>query len=252
MTVVWLKLLALCTMTLDHLGILLSLRGSISPELYDLLRTIGRMAMPLYCFLLAESFRHLQKDDARLRRFGLRLLILALISEPVFDFFLMATPFTLRYQSVIVTLLLGFGAMWIGQLTRRPYLSAPAFVLAGALAWLLHTDYEAPGVLLIWLFWVYTQWGMERSWLARFLWLFGSILIYYGFYAWTHVNQGTPEMVLRFFRENWSRFLTHLALIPILTSYRGQRGPKYPLAHRIYQWYYPAHLALFCLVGRIL
>ena len=68
-----LKILACLTMLLDHIGAVF-VRGYT-------LRIIGRIAFPIYCFLLVEGVLHTKNP----RRYGLRLGIGLLLSEIPFD-----------------------------------------------------------------------------------------------------------------------------------------------------------------------
>lgn len=68
------KIIALVCMVIDHVGV--SLLNDLSP-----LRWIGRIAFPLYAFLIAEGCRH-SKDRTH---YLLRLGVFALISEIPFD-----------------------------------------------------------------------------------------------------------------------------------------------------------------------
>ncbi|MBR1523666.1 MAG: TraX protein, partial [Lachnospiraceae bacterium] len=74
MTGTALKLIAVISMLIDHTGDVL-FPGTMW------LRYIGRLAFPIYCFLLVEGFFH-TKD---LRRYMFRLLLFGLISEIPFD-----------------------------------------------------------------------------------------------------------------------------------------------------------------------
>ena len=68
-----LQWIALITMTIDHIGFLLFQKLTI-------LRIIGRIAMPIFVFCLAEGFIHTKSRQ----KYFMRLGILAVISELVF------------------------------------------------------------------------------------------------------------------------------------------------------------------------
>lgn len=68
----WLKIIALLTMTIDHLGYLLP---SYNPELANVFRYIGRLALPLFCFMIVEGAIHTKN----FKKYALRLGIMASI-----------------------------------------------------------------------------------------------------------------------------------------------------------------------------
>lgn len=70
-----LKLIAIVTMVTDHVGVLLF------PEL-RILRTIGRIAFPIFAWLLVQGFLHTSSRT----RYGLRFLVFALISQVPYMF----------------------------------------------------------------------------------------------------------------------------------------------------------------------
>ena len=57
----YIKILAIIFMTLDHLGIYLAMKYGTTPsmiELANVFRIFGRLAFPLFIFLIAEGMRH--------------------------------------------------------------------------------------------------------------------------------------------------------------------------------------------------
>ena len=60
----WLKVIALVTMTIDHVGLTFNI---------DPLRYIGRLALPLFCFMIAEGVIHTRN----FKKYALRLGIMA-------------------------------------------------------------------------------------------------------------------------------------------------------------------------------
>lgn len=175
-----LKLIAITAMLIDHIGCVLLENGLLPilasaviagsstgflPKDYQtfaavdtVLRLIGRIAFPIFCFLLVEGFCHTRS----VRNYALRLGCFALISEIPFDLATNRTLYYPGYQNVFFTLLLGllvlagirFAADCLPAAQPRQkvllFLCQLLILLTGcALASLLHTDYSAFGILAI-------------------------------------------------------------------------------------------------------
>ena len=166
-----LKLFAVIIMLIDHTGaVFLAPLVSEAPDIstawkiYYLMfacRCIGRVAFPIFCFLLTEGARYTHS----ISKYTFRLFIFALVSEIPFNLGMNAAArhfsfFNLQYQSVFCTLLLGILAIWCAQSIRQAVslrwlgialavLSSLVFLALGAI---LKTDYGAYGVFLILLF----------------------------------------------------------------------------------------------------
>ena len=74
------KLIAIVSMLIDHTGAIL--QSYLTPELYELMRGIGRLAFPLFAFFIVEGFLHTRSVG----KYLLRLSVFALISELPFDY----------------------------------------------------------------------------------------------------------------------------------------------------------------------
>ncbi len=122
-------------------------------SMYITLREIGRLAFPIYCFLLVEGFFY----SKNLIKYGVRLLLFFFISEIPFDLaFLGHLGF--EHQNVFSTLLFGLIAMVLmekvrvkvdtAKFTGRLLWALPGFAVA-AVAQILNTDYGAFGVIAI-------------------------------------------------------------------------------------------------------
>ena len=147
-----LKWIALVTMFIDHIGAGI-LEMCYMPDLIGIdmiIRSIGRIAFPIYCFLLVEGYKYTRSKW----KYALNLLIFAFISELPFDY-LFSLGVSFKYQNVYFTLLFGMLAMMIaGEIEKR---DIPAGILLEILvvipiayiAYLFNTDYDAWGVLLI-------------------------------------------------------------------------------------------------------
>lgn len=163
-----LKTIACITMLVDHIGASCIEAGILTPgldagtlsqdtlsayPLYRLdmvLRFTGRLAFPLFCFLLVEGFVHTHNVKGYLGR----LVLFGLLSEVPFDLAFLRTPFYPGAQNVYWTLALGVLAMALmqkfqdaeGNIAWKGRLAALGCVV---LAQLLQTDYGAIGVALI-------------------------------------------------------------------------------------------------------
>lgn len=171
-----LKLIAIISMFIDHLGAAVVLRiliaagrngvFSLSPlcrtlymscdlyVVYRILRGIGRIAFPIFCFLLIEGFLHTHN----VKKYALRLLAFCAISEIPFDLAFQNTLLEFHSQNVFFTLLIGLLTMIACREIEKHVAMAPLFrgilyVLAlgigMGLAEFLHTDYSYRGVFCI-------------------------------------------------------------------------------------------------------
>lgn len=123
---------------------------------YTLMRMFGRIAFPIFCYVLVEGFLH----TSNLKKYLTRLAIFALISEIPFDLAFYQTPFHFGHQNVIFTMLIGLAAIagmrYLGfddkekqfSLWQRLLPMLP-FLVGFALAEVLCTDYSGMGVALI-------------------------------------------------------------------------------------------------------
>ena len=120
--------------------------------MFWILRSVGRMAFPIYVFLLTEGFCHTRNR----RHYAIRLGVFALISEMPFDLLVYGKLWAPQSQNVFFTLFLGVLMLtlvdWIGRNTDAAlaqYRQMAVIVAAALLAWFLRTDYDAAGIMLI-------------------------------------------------------------------------------------------------------
>lgn len=111
-----LKLIAIISMLIDHTGAtvlraVLNLPSVTSDPIwfafwktmYTYSRNIGRIAFPIFCFLIVEGFTHTRN----VRNYAFRMFLFALISEIPFDLALKGRWFNPDKQNVYFTLLIG-------------------------------------------------------------------------------------------------------------------------------------------------
>lgn len=167
-------------------------------ETYYLLRNIGRIAFPIFCFLLIEGFVYTRDR----KKYALRLFVFALISEIPFDLAFSSRILETQYQNVFFTLLLGLLTIMAVHAIEekvewneimRTALTAAAVLAGMQAAFLLRTDYAAKGVmciLVLYLFRKKRNWQVIAGCLAFFWWepwailAFVPIALYNGKRGW--------------------------------------------------------------------
>lgn len=213
-----LKLTACAAMLADHAAkVFLS---PSSPAYLILSGLVGRIAFPVFAFLLVEGFLHTRSRP----RYALNLLLFALAAEIPFDLALYKRPFFWLHQNTLFTLFLAL-LMLILLDTASTRLSSQTALLAARIiiitafalaAWMLHTDYDALGI--------------------------GAVAAMYLLWGFGIMAPGMGCLVLNL--ASFSNAGAFLALLPI-ACYSGKRGPgpKY-----LFYLFYPAHLlALYAL-----
>lgn len=195
-------------MALDHTGAVL-----YPSQIW--LRCLGRIAFPIFCFLIVEGFFHTHD----VRRYMGRLGVFALISEIPYDLAFRGVPLEYAHQNVFFTLLIGIGMVVLLERNREWPVKAVILLLAMWLAVLIRSDYNFRGVLLIFVFYIFH----ESRWLA---------VTAGGF--WNFLYQGVIQKY------------GVLSVLP-LALYNGERGRKMKYFFYIF---YPAHLLLLYGISR--
>lgn len=106
----WLKILAIVFMTLDHLGMYFVMRYQGNPamiELSNVFRIFGRLALPLFIFLIAEGVMHTRS----IRKYLLRLGIVGSAVSIIFILFTFTNYFAAaesiyRHGNIFIDLIL--------------------------------------------------------------------------------------------------------------------------------------------------
>ena len=201
-----LKCIAIVSMALDHTGAVL-----YPSQIW--LRCLGRIAFPIFCFLIVEGFFHTHD----VRRYMGRLGVFALISEIPYDLAFRGVPLEYAHQNVFFTLLIGIGMMILLERNREWPVKAVILLLAMWLAVLIRSDYNFRGVLLIFVFYIFH----ESRWLAVTA---GGL--------WNFLYQGVIQKY------------GVLSVLP-LALYNGERGRKMKYFFYIF---YPAHLLILGMI----
>ena len=207
-----LKLIACLTMLIDHVGALF-----FPHNLW--FRVIGRLAFPIYCFLLAEG-AHYTRNPVK---YGLRLFVGLLLSEIPFDLAFFGR-LTLAHQSVMFTLLLAFIlAVVIKKLPLTGKLLAviPFYFVAE----FLNTDYGGLGIIMAAVFLI----GRELP-EPMVIQTSGLLLVNFSYFSTSFIQP----------------FAT-AAMIPI-SLYSGQKTTKSKLLQWAFYLFYPVHLLVLWLL----
>ena len=136
-----LKWIAAITMLIDHIGAI------FYPDILGF-RIVGRIAFPIFAFLIVEGFRHTHD----LRKYMLRMLVFACVSEIPFDLAFFGIWFAPGHQNVMFTFFL---ALILLESLEKIYSAGwriLAFIAGMALAYVLRTDYNYFGILLVCLY----------------------------------------------------------------------------------------------------
>lgn len=207
-----LKVIALVSMTVDHIAYYLMGHNTWT---YDMMRTVGRMAFPIFAFLLVEGYGHTRST----RKYALSLLAFALISE--IPWWLLNHDNT---HNVFFTLLLGLIVIeGINKLGKKPLLWAVLIITICTIAIFLHVDYEYSGILLICTFHIFKPDKVTKCLLATlFMYQYGVVGLWLGLSAILcyNVERG-------FIKGQYAKYLCyayyplHLMLLFALISFLG-------------------------------
>lgn len=227
----WLKMLALLSMTCDHAAALwlcclegftepFFVLGNISVSWFSLMRSFGRLAFPLFAFLVVEGFLHTSDR----RRYGSGLLLFGVLSTVPWSLARYDCLYSIASLNILFTLFLGFLALcavrrWEeGRLTNLAL--AAVLITLLATARLIHTDYETEGV--------------------------GFILM---LYVLRHSPALQAALGIAILPVRWK---AGLAFIPI-ALYNGRRGfIRGAAAKYLFYVYYPIHLLIIYLLRQYL
>lgn len=226
-----LHILAMGLMLCDHLW------AMIFPAA-EWLTCLGRIAFPLFAFMIAEGYSHTHN----LRRYLLRMLVGALLAEIPFDLMYGGSIFYPFHQNVLWTFLLSLLLITLIEKCRLRFKPALATLMSVGLAILgfvlgyaAMVDYYGVGILTVLTFYFFRK----RNWkcrLCQFVCLYIlNVKLLGGYYYDVRVFGLEIEVVQQGFAL--------LALIPICL-YRGRQGIHNKFFQIFCYVFYPAHMLL--------
>lgn len=155
-----LKIIAMISMFIDHAAYIVfapifvwdGTKESMY-TLYCVMRGIGRIAFPIYCFLLTEGF--FRTHDRK--KYAFRLFLFALISEIPFDLAFCGSVWNKENSNIFFTLLLSFLMISVMEYAQKHFRNIPtivlislaAFAVCGGCAEWIRCDYGIKGVIAV-------------------------------------------------------------------------------------------------------
>lgn len=257
-----LKMIAVVCMVIDHATKVFYSRminpmlemDWMTPELYHGIRlaymvliSIGAVAFPLFAFAFAEGYAHTHDK----KRYLLRLILFALISEIPFDItfnygggpegwspeIARHWPMWWGYQNVFFTYAWALCTLWVleqaGRIQRKPpRLLLQGLIVLGAYVFMeeiLQSDYGGYGLVLI-----LAAYALRQNRLAQIAGMaVVNLLLYHNFVD----------------VENWFRVSFVVSMLLILL-YNGARGRKNLKA--FFYSFYPIHIAIIGFIDWLL
>ena len=235
LTAAVLHIIAMTLMLMDHLW------ATLLPA-REWLTCAGRVAFPIFAFMAVEGYFHTRS----FKKYILRMLLFAVLSEIPFDLMYGGTWFYPVHQNVLWTFLLGLLGVWLMEQVRKKgktwmyllvcVLVVPAGLVLGTLCMV---DYYGVGVLTVFVFSVLhgRKWWCFLGQLAALYWLNVELLggLMY------------PVQLFGMEFELCQQGLALLALIPIWL-YHGRQGyHSKPFQYLCYA-FYPVHMLLLVVV----
>lgn len=224
-----LRVLAMVLMLCDHTWALL-LPGE------QWLTCVGRLAFPIFAFLLTEGFFHTRS----LRRYCLRMLFWAVVTEIPFNLMMAGAPLYPYHQNVLWTFLIALLLMAALDQVRQRCAPLPSLLLcalltaAGFLAgYLTMADYYGVGVLTVLVFYFFRgcRWW---DFLGQLVCLYLLHVQLLGGYFFTITLFGREFGIVQ-------QGLALLALLPIWL-YRGRQGYHARWFQHFGYAFYPLHM----------
>ncbi len=218
-----LKFIALISMVIDHWALFF-----VSPEstAYSVMRCLGRIAFPVFAFLISEGFIHTRNR----KRYFLTLLFFAFISEIPW-FFIFRQSGT---HNVLFTLTLGVVALALIERLRGywPLCVLGVLIMCG-IGYLLRSDYNWRGVLMIVLFYVLRPENVQ-TWKERF--------------GIGDLPRGFIQVLFTFPLMMRSGIIGAVLASIVILLYDARPGRlRGPVAKYSFYAFYPLHLGLFYL-----
>lgn len=230
-----LHIMAMLFMLCDHLWAMV-VSGN------DWLTCIGRLAFPIFAFMIVEGYFHTRS----LKKYAGRMLLCAVLSEIPFNLAVGSSVVYPVHQNVLWTFLIGLLLIHLnekakkrGKLWLRIITAAATAALGFILGLVSFCDYNYAGVFTVLVFYFFR----ERKWYN----LVAQILLLW--YINAEMLSGFAYELTLFGNQFYlvRQSLALLALIPIWL-YRGKQGMHNKAFQFICYAFYPVHLLVLALI----
>lgn len=221
--------MAMAFMLCDHLW------GTIVPG-NDWLTCIGRITFPIFAFMLVEGYFH----SSSLKKYFLRLLIFALISEIPFNLAMGSRVFYPIHQNVLWSFIIALALICWNEkaknsekIWKRIAVACASVIAAYILGLVTMVDFYHAGILTVLVFYFFRgkKWWNYLLQLICLWYINTEMLGGYGYEL--------SVLGFDFFLQRQS--FAMLALIPIWL-YNGKQGHHSKIFQYICYGFYPAHL----------
>lgn len=225
-----LKLIALFTMIIDHVG------HFLFPELI-ILRVIGRIAFPIFTYLFALSARYTHN---RLQ-LGIRVWVSAFLGQIIL---------TVSHAEIIgIFFLFGLALILFELIDRGLDFSVLIFAYA---AEYFGVDYGAYGILTLYFFYKYNDQFSKQALSYIFITLLYVALPFMDPQNWSYI----PLILSSFFSYSWRYFIQALSIVSLilLAFYKKDKPvsfskPYDSIEKYFFYVFYPLHIALLAYLG---
>lgn len=209
-------------MIVDHAGL------ALFPNI-GAFRCVGRLAFPLYCFLLTQGYLHTRDVPA----YGRRLLLTAILSEIPFDLLIFGRISSAMEQNVLFSLLFGLLALIAVNACRKRPLTAWFMVISLCMSAMIAR----------------VSFGWLSVALCLSAYFAGQRKAVLALYTALSLAAYSLSLMLAGVAQSWVlvSFCSLFSLLPILL-YNGNRGLRSRFMTFLFYISYPLHLLALALI----
>lgn len=232
-----LHVLGMCLMLCDHAW------SALFPA-HRFLTSIGRIAFPIFAFMIAEGYFHTRDFNKYLKR----MFIFALISEIPFNLMMGGSLIGPYHQNVMWTFVIALIGMKLMDKIRVRYNMplriigcAGVVLISFVLGFAGFVDYYGTGVITVYIFYFFNDRKKWWTYLGQFVCMYYlNVELLGGYCFFINIFGMSIEVV--------EQGLALLSLVPIWL-YQGKQGyHSKPFKYFCYA-FYPAHMLVLVLIG---